>query len=347
MTKPYDANCPDCASDFDSLDRRQFLKTASAAAPATGMAPSLLHAKDSASAPESHVKKLFDTLDEKQRSVIAFDWDYTEKERGLLRTHVSNNWHITKPAIGSDFYTKDQQEIIRAIFEGVYNPDWIGNIEKQLKDDAGGYGKSQNLAIFGNPGEDKFELVMTGRHMTVRVDGNSAEHVAFGGPIFYGHAASGFNEKVGHPGNVFWPQAVEANKVYEMLDGKQRKQALIARRPSESAVGFRGKEGNFAGVSVADLSSDQKEQVQNVLKKLLEPYRKVDQAEVRQCLEAQGGLDACSLAFYQAGDIGDDGVWDNWRLEGPSFVWYYRGEPHVHVWVNVASSPDVATNAKG
>ena len=56
---------------------------------------------------------------------------------------------------------------------------------------------------------------MTGRHMTLRCDGNSTEHVAFGGPIFYGHAASGFNEKADHPGNVFWPQALAANKVYE------------------------------------------------------------------------------------------------------------------------------------
>jgi hypothetical protein len=51
------------------------------------------------------------------------------------------------------------------------------------------------------------------------------------------------------------------------------------------------------------------------------------------------------LAFYRRGDIGDDGVWDNWRLEGPSFVWHFRGAPHVHVWVNVADSPDVPTNA--
>jgi len=38
-------------------------------------------------------------------------------------------------------------------------------------------------------------------------------------------------------------------------------------------------------------------------------------------------------------------VWDNWRLEGPSFVWWFRGSPHVHVWVNVADSPDVELNA--
>jgi hypothetical protein len=39
------------------------------------------------------------------------------------------------------------------------------------------------------------------------------------------------------------------------------------------------------------------------------------------------------------------GVWDNWRLEGPAFVWHFRGSPHVHVWVNIAGSPSVPTNA--
>src|SRR5262245_20786775 len=44
---------------------------------------------------------------------------------------------------------------------------------------------------------------------------------------------------------------------------------------------------------------------------------------------------------YKEGDIGNDRVWDNWRLEGPNFVWYFRGEPHVHIWINVADSAAV------
>ena len=35
-------------------------------------------------------------------------------------------------------------------------------------------------------------------------------------------------------------------------------------------------------------------------------------------------------------DLGNDGVWDIWRLEGPSMVWHFRGAPHVHTWVNIA-----------
>jgi hypothetical protein len=23
-------------------------------------------------------------------------------------------------------------------------------------------------------------------------------------------------------------------------------------------------------------------------------------------------------------------------VEGPAFVWYFRGSPHVHTWVNIA-----------
>jgi hypothetical protein len=115
--------------------------------------------------------------------------------------------------------------------------------------------------------------------------------------------------------------------------------------PSEELVAFRGKQGTFDGIAVADLSADQQEFLQGVLKLLLEPFRQADQDEVTKCLKTQGGLQACHLAFYKEGDLGEDGVWDNWRLEGPSFVWYFRGKPHVHVWVNIADSAEVELNS--
>jgi hypothetical protein len=169
--------------------------------------------------------------------------------------------------------------------------------------------------------------------------------MAFGGPIFYGHAASGFNEKPGHPGNVYWEQALEANKVYEMLDGKQRSKAEVSKTWPESQVQLQGEKGTFAGIPVADMTSDQKEHMQKVLAKLIEPYRQSDRDEVLACLKTQGGLDKCSLAFFTDADLGNDKVWDNWRLEGPSFVWNFRSVPHVHCWVNIADSADVKLNA--
>jgi uncharacterized protein DUF3500 len=341
--------CPDCdAADFP-LSRRELLKAAGAAAALTA-SPRLLLAEDKpvGNPPETLVKQLFDSLSDAQKKEVCFAWDYQDPQRGLLRTRISNNWQITKPHIKSDFFTTDQQAIVRGIYEGVINPGWIERVDQQLKDDTGGkeWGAEQSLAIFGMPGE-KFELVMTGRHMTVRCDGNSAEHVAFGGPIFYGHAASGFNEKPGHPDNVYWEQALEANKVFELLDGKQREKASVPKLPKEEAVGFQGISGVLPGIPISELSSDQKEQVQKTLAKLLDHYRQADQQEVQSCLEAQGGLDKCALAFYtdKEADLGADQVWDCWRLEGPSFVWYFRGVPHVHVWVHVADDASVKLNA--
>jgi hypothetical protein len=346
MQKP-NSRCPDC--EMENLQRREFLRIAGAGAVAAMAAPSLLLADPSPTVvskpPETLVKTLFDSLSDNQKQTVCFAWDHQDPQRGLLRTRVANNWHVTQPSIDSRFFTDDQRDLIRAIFEGIIHPDWHAKIDKQLQDDAGGYGKEQNIAIFGQPSKDKFQFVMTGRHMTLRCDGDSADHVAFGGPIFYGHAAEGFNEKPDHPGNVFWEQALEANKVYEMLDGRQRALAEVARTPREQAVGFRGSEGPFPGIPLSEMTADQKEQVQKTLQKLIEPYRQSDRDEVIECLKKQGGLDACSLAFYTDRDIGDDRVWDNWRLEGPSFVWYFRGAPHVHVWVNVADSPDVELNA--
>ena len=131
-----------------------------------------------------------------------------------------------------------------------------------------------------------------------------------------------------------------------MFDGKQREKSLVIKgMPTEELVGFRGRKGQLDGLSVSEFSADQKKHLQGVLKLLLEPFRKSDQQEVMRCLDKQGGLDHCSLAFYKEGDLGGDGIWDNWRLEGPSFVWYFRGTPHVHVWINVADTDQIKLNS--
>lgn len=356
MTGKKQTSCPDCEHGMPAgLDRRGFLTHVSAAATAGAVAPILWAEPRVSAAPtassgaETAVKALYESLTDKQKKVVCFDWDHQEKDRGLLRTHVSNNWHITAPAIAGDFYTKQQRDLIHDAFKSLFSPEWYPKIIKQLKDDTGGkdWGNQQNIAIFGKPGGGEFEMVMTGRHLTVRVDGNTESHVALGGPIFHGHAASGFDEKPGHPGNVFWHQAIIANNVFAMLDGKQRKKALVEHRPNEGDVPFRGPQGEYPGIPITELSHDQRQVVQKVLASLIEPYRDEDRKEILACLDKQGGLAKCSLAFYEEGDLGDDQVWDNWRIEGPTFVWYFRGTPHVHIWINVADDPIVKLNSKG
>ncbi len=339
--------------------RREFLKAVGVAGVTAGALPLAAAAIESITAratraaggrPESLVELLYASLSAEQRRVICFAWDHMAGRRGLLRTRVGANWRITDPEIEGDFYSADQRALIRAIFEGMTDPEWHARFDRQLQDDAGGFGRHQSIAIFGTPGESRFEFVLTGRHMTLRCDGNSAQHVAFGGPIFYGHAAGswwsgGFFEKPNHPGNVFWPQAIEANNLYAMLDGPQRELALLKRLPQEQAVGFQGAGGSFPGIPVSELSADQRGEAQRIVRSLIAPFRQSDRDEVVSALVAQGGLDRCSLAFYQERDLGGDGLWDCFRLEGPAFVWYFRGAPHVHVWVNVADDPGVALNA--
>ncbi len=336
-----------------AIDRRSFLRSTAALAAFTAvgrpfhslLADSTVATPAAKPASESIVKLLFESLTAVQKKEICFPWDHMDAKRGLLRTRLENNWRITKPIVKSEFYTADQQAMIRAIFEGITDPAWHQRFDKQLKDDVGGFGHRQAIAMFGEPG-GKFEFVLTSRHMTLRCDGDSAEHVAFGGPILYAHEGENLHEKPTHPNNVFWHQAVEANKLYHTLDPKHRELALVVKgMPSEELVGFKGRNGEFQGCPVSEFAADQKQELQRILGILLEPFRKSDQAEAVKCLDAQGGLDRCSLAFYEEGDLGNDGIYDNWRLEGPSFVWYFRGRPHVHVWVNVADDASPKLNS--
>jgi hypothetical protein len=332
------------AQNAQPRSRREFLRSSVAAGIALAAGGTGLSSPTPKDASELLVHKLYDSLTEDQKKVVAFAWNHRDGRRGVLRTHISNNWRITPPAIRSNFFTRDQQDLIRAIFEGLVQRDWIRKFDQQFRDDMGGFGTTQSIALFGQPGRGNFEFVLTGRHGTFRCDGNSTDHMAFGGPIVYGHAASGYYEKPDHPNNIFWPQAQLANRLYGMLDGRQRKLALCREAPDEAQIAFRDPK-TFEGIPVGELSRDQKAHVQQVLQRLIEPFRQCDQDEVVAALRQQGGLDKCNIAFYQADDLGDDGVWDNWRLEGPAFVWHYRGAPHVHVWVHVADDPRERLNA--
>jgi hypothetical protein len=329
-------------------DRRGFLN---AAALAAGILPAgniIRAAPTMHSGAEEAAARLFRTLSPEQARTIAFAWDHREKERGLLRTFVSNNWQVTPAHIRSDFFTPAQQTLAREVFERLVAPQWLPRFLQQLKDDTEGrpWGEELSLAFFGDP-QKQFQIVLTGRHLTLRADGNSLPKAAFGGPIFYGHAGQGFNEKADHPGNVFWPQALVANKLFPLLSKEQQQEALVDKAPPEAEVGFRKEKASIPGLPVAEMTEAQKEHLGLILDTLVEPFRSEDQDKVRACLKARGGLDACRVVFYKSGDIGNDRVWDNWRLEGPAFVWHFRGSPHVHVWVHISEDTNDELNARG
>ena len=161
------------------------------------------------------------------------------------------------------------------------------------------------------------------------------------GRFFYGHAVKE-TEDPSHPGNIYWKQAQGANQVFAALDGKQRDRALLATAPVESKIELQGKSGAFSGIAIGELARDQKALVQSVMRSLLSPYRPSDADTVMRDIAANGGMDALHLSFYKQDDLGSDGIWDIWRLEGPAFVWHFRGTPHVHTWVNVATDAKLA-----
>lgn len=88
---------------------------------------------------------------------------------------------------------------------------------------------------------------------------------------------------------------------------------------------------------MTELSADQKNLVRMVLRDLLAPFRAEDATESMKYIES-GGFDNLRLAYYKNQDIGNDGIWDVWQIEGPNMIWFFRGEPHVHCWAHVKST---------
>lgn len=317
--------CPDCDS---ALDRRDFLRVAGAAAAIGAVAPGLLFphvagaAPSAKSAAETAAGRLFASLSDEQKKTVCFTFDHD------LRKKISANWQITKPTIDDSFYSKEQRENIYEVIKNVTSPDGYERFLKQTEYDNGGMG-AYSIAMFGEPGSGGFQFELTGRHLTLRADGDSVDQAAFGGPIVYGHGEEDPKE------NLFHYQTQQTNEVFKALDAKQMEKALVAKAPGESAVPLQGDSGTFPGIAISELSADQKQLVETTLKVLLSPYRAEDVEEVMSILKAGGGVDKLHMAFYQQGDLKDDKVWDIWRVEGPSFVWHFRGAPHVHAYINI------------
>jgi hypothetical protein len=331
MSSP-NARIPAAAKPVPS--RRDFLTTSAAAmaAVSTGMSP-LPGQPRRGDRPETLVAELYRSFNESQILHLTFPFDHP------LRHKVDNNWCITYTLERS--LSEAQRAIVYDIVSGLHSERYAKQVMRQIETDNGGdsgrgFGHC-SIAMFGKPTDPEYEFVFSGRHVTRRCDGNSVRGAAFGGPIFYGHEGEGFREKPDHPGNLYWYQARRANEVFAALDGPQRAQALRSDpRPERGTqtVHLSGRNTGLVGLAVGAMTADQKALVRQVMADLLAPFRKFDREETMRLVEL-GGFDDLHLSFYKNLDIGGDGIWDVWQIEGPEMVWYFRGHPHVHVWVNV------------
>ena len=91
---------------------------------------------------------------------------------------------------------------------------------------------------------------------------------------------------------------------------------------------------------VAELAPASRKLAREVVAYMLETYADEDGAYAWECLERNGGVEALHVADYdvdfQGGRRAGDGPSQIFRLEGPAAVFHFRGEPHVHAFLNVA-----------
>ena len=123
------------------------------------------HSSASTSRAESAVEQLYASLTEKQKKAICLPFDHKNRRR------INANWHVTDTTIGDDLFTKQQKAIIEQIVRNITSEDGYQRIIRQMEDDDGGM-DNYSIAIFGDPGANKFQWEMTGRHLTMRADGN-------------------------------------------------------------------------------------------------------------------------------------------------------------------------------
>ena len=322
----------DSASECCSVSRRSFVRAVAAATtlsvlPARAFSAGLFAGPSKTSAAETAVSEFFKTLSDEQKQTLCFPFEHE------LRHRISANWHVTKPTLGEKFFTSPQREMISRIVKGLCSEEGHERITRQMDEDAGGLHEF-SVAMFGEPGQDKFEFMLTGRHLTLRADGDSVDKAAFGGPIVYGHDQ--VEEDASK--NIYFYQTQHTDAVFKSLTADQSTKALLEKAPAETAIQLQGELGKFSGIKVSELAADQKQLVEKTLSVLLAPYRKEDIDEVMQILKDSGGVDQLHMAFYQQEDIGGDKTWDIWRVEGPSFVWHYRGAPHVHAYINIGQA---------
>lgn len=198
------------------------------------------------------------------------------------------------------------------------------------------------LLVCGNPHEPPYQILVTGPHLNLRLGGRSREGVAFGGPQVYGDQRG--NGRPGLPGNVYRYQLERAHEVFASLSPAERKAARLDRSPVQTDIVLRGRTGAFDGVPVGDLPAKSRGLARGLAAAILENYPDDDVAYAWDCIERNGGVDALFLADYeqdhQGGRRAGQGPSQIFRLEGPSAVLYFRGEPHVHAFLNVAMDGD-------
>ncbi|MFM8275239.1 MAG: DUF3500 domain-containing protein [Gemmata sp.] len=334
-------SCPDCTTPpAPAPDRRDFIRVLGAAAvvTATGLTPlqkaRAARAEKQAQA-EAMIFELYKSMDADQKKKLVRAWDHGAAAGKLPGRLLTHNGADGKSKIGEE-YNKKQVELLDKIFRAICNgEEGYKQLSRNGRFDNSNDFENAGALIYGEAVEGKkFSLVFCSHHLTVRCDGNSEEKTAFGGPLYYGHSPNGYAST-----NVFSKQTKAATDLFGALSAEQKKLAVLPGKwvDEHNGVKVPGKAAKVPGLCFADMTKEQKELTEKVMKEVVSPYRKEDGDEVLEIIKANGGMEKLSMAFYEEGKRNEKEPWSYWRLEGPGFVWSFRSLPHVHTFVNVTS----------
>ncbi len=314
------------------VSRRDVLRALGATAIGTALGGfSKVHA---AAAKDSLAMQFYKSLTEEQHKAICLPVDHPK------RAFVSNWWYICPEQRLHTFYSKDQQDLVKQIFESLHSPEYREKMDWQVQNDLmGDIKNTPSVGFFGTPADKDFEFIYTGHHVTRRCHASSEKGLGFGGrPIFYGNFAKAFRETKDHEGNPFWYQGLLFNEFYSALDGKQQEKVLVAREPrgEKPAEVIAKRKTDLPGLCGADVSKDQQAKLIDTMRRRLVCFRPDDVAATMKTIEEKKLVERLFISCYGgAYDIGSDKVWDTWQIEGPDMVWYFRGVPHIHAYFHL------------
>jgi hypothetical protein len=272
--------------------------------------------------------RLYDILGEEERDAVCFDYDHPLRQYHNRGVDTGGGWAFF---LGSDA----RQLMVDLLYAGLSDKGRARVPEQWVSQIFGIH--LTRLAIFGDPHAGPYQVLVTGPHLNLRLGGRSLEGVAFGGPQVYGDQEG--NHEVGLPGNVYREQLACGQRFFASLTPGERQAARRPKAPVQTDIALQGAAGRFDGIAVANLGARSRQLAREAVSEILATYAEEDAAYARECLARNGGVDALHAADYavdhQGGRNVGDGPSQIYRFEGPAAVFYFRGEPHLHAFVNV------------
>jgi hypothetical protein len=279
---------------------------------------------------DSLARRLYTSLDDSQRAEACVSYDHP-----LRQYHNRGVWGGGRSILAG--FNREQRRILNDLLYAGLSEKGRQRVPEEYFTRWMGV-HSMRVLICGDPTAPPYQIILTGAHLNLRLGGKSLEGAAFGGPQVYGDQRG--NQRVGLPGNLYRDQFLLGQRLLRSLDDGRRNHALLEEAPVQTQIELQGQRGSFPGIPVAEFAPEGKTLARELLERIFSTYPPADVAYARECLEANGGLDALFLSYYRHGEGGEIPEGQVFRLEGPAAVFYFRGYPHVHAFVNVAMDGD-------